>query len=272
MPLPTIGVPTTGSAIQSGSTTTIVSSPVVNAVAAGPSGSVQFNDGGPLGGSSAFSFNKIGNILTVNGGFVTVGSVTASSAAFTGTVMANIFNATTGFEIGGTAPIGQFLRGNGTNFVSAVLSGSDIQTGIVGVQFGGTGSNLSATGGTSEVLLQTTVGGDVTVRQLTFSDIGGSLTTIPIWNTIIETTTYTAVAGDMVLANSAGGGFTVTLPLSSSNKNLSIRVKKTSSDSNTITVARSGADLIDGQTTQIFNRQYTDLEVTADGSGNWWIA
>jgi hypothetical protein len=159
------------------------------------------------------------------------------------------------------------------NQISAILSviGSVTISTPLGVASGGTGSNLSATGGASEVLLQTTVGGAITVRQLTYADISGS-PTIAIWNTTVQTSTYTAVAKDMVLANTSGGGFTVTLPLSSANKNLSIRVKKTSSDSNTVTVGVSGSDLIDGQSTQTFNSQYTDLEAIADGSGNWWIA
>lgn len=120
--------------------------------------------------------------------------------------------------------------------------------------------------------------GTVSFSQPSFADISGTIAPsqlppggVPIWNIVVKTTTYTAVAGDWVLMDTSGGGFTVTLPLSSANKNLSIRVKKISSDSNTATVARSGADLIDGQTAQTFNRQYTDLEAGADGGSNWWI-
>src|SRR5262249_6147700 len=45
--------------------------------------------------------------------------------------------------------------------------------GTLSVAKGGTGSNLSATGGASQVLKQTSVGGAVTVAQLAFSDISG---------------------------------------------------------------------------------------------------
>jgi hypothetical protein len=120
--------------------------------------------------------------------------------------------------------------------------------------------------------------GTVGLSQPAFSDISGTISPSQLpggfagWNTVVKTGTYVAVAGDMVLADTSGGGFTVTLPLSSTNKNLSIRVKKISSDSNTVTVARSGADAIDGQTSQTFNSQYTDLEAIADGGVNWWIA
>src|SRR6266436_1337070 len=97
------------------------------------------------------------------------------------------------------------------------------------------------------------------------------LTSLALWNSIAKTTTYTAIAGDVVLANTTGGGFTITLPLSSSNKNQAIRVKKTSSDGNTVTVGISGGDLIDGASTKTFTSQYTSIDVIADGSGNWWI-
>jgi hypothetical protein len=45
--------------------------------------------------------------------------------------------------------------------------------GILGIQNGGTGSDLVTTGGTSQVLMQETVGGNVTVRQLAFADLSG---------------------------------------------------------------------------------------------------
>jgi hypothetical protein len=49
----------------------------------------------------------------------------------------------------------------------------DNVTGILGVQNGGTGSDLVTTGGTSEVVMQETLGGNFTVRQLGFADLTG---------------------------------------------------------------------------------------------------
>lgn len=49
-------------------------------------------------------------------------------------------------------------------------------TGTLGVTNGGTGANLSATGGTSQVLKQTSVGGAVTVAQLAASDLSNGTT------------------------------------------------------------------------------------------------
>jgi len=55
-------------------------------------------------------------------------------------------------------------------------------TGLVAVAQGGVGVNLSATGGTHQVLLQSTVGGNITVAQLAFTDISGTATTGQIPN------------------------------------------------------------------------------------------
>lgn len=93
------------------------------------------------------------------------------------------------------------------------------------------------------------------------------------WNvTATKVGPYTAVAGDMVLVDTSGGGVTITLPAAGSNLKKSIRVKKISSDLNVVTVTRSGADLVDGLTSQTFAGQYTDLEITSDSVSNWEIA
>ncbi len=55
------------------------------------------------------------------------------------------------------------------------LNFSKITTGIVPVAQGGMGVSLASTGGTSQVLKQTSVGGNITVAQLTFTDISGSV-------------------------------------------------------------------------------------------------
>ena len=89
------------------------------------------------------------------------------------------------------------------------------------------------------------------------------------WNTTAQSTTYSAAVGDMVLADTTGGGFTVTFPAATASTKKSVRVKKVSSDGNTITVA--SADLIDGAATQSWTSQDTELEAISDGI-TWWIA
>lgn len=61
--------------------------------------------------------------------------------------------------------------------INLAVGGSGGVTGILPEANGGTGANLSATGGPSQVLKQTTVGGAVTVGQEAFTDISGTATT-----------------------------------------------------------------------------------------------
>jgi len=198
-PLPPSGNPSVNAASASSTTSSLQE--FVNVAAAGPNGSIQFNNGGALGGVNQLAWDFVNSTLSING----------------------------------TLTI----------------------TNPLGVLYGGTGSNLGATGGASEVLLQTTVGGPVTVRQLTYADIAGSPVGAAIWNTVAKSSAYNAVAGDMVLATTTGAGFTVTFPAAAANKNKSIRVKKVSSDTNTITVA--AADNIDGLASQAWTSQYTEM-------------
>jgi hypothetical protein len=81
----------------------------------------------------------------------------------------------------------------------------------------------------------------------------------------------TAAAGQYIFANTGGGGFTVTLPAASANTGLSITVKKVSTDGNTVTIGRTGSDLIDGQTSQAFTAPYTSVTFVSDGSSNWFV-
>lgn len=53
------------------------------------------------------------------------------------------------------------------------ISGSSIATGLVALKVGGTGANLSATGGASQVLTQPSVGAAIAVRQLDYPDLAG---------------------------------------------------------------------------------------------------
>jgi hypothetical protein len=89
---------------------------------------------------------------------------------------------------GNTTSTKKFLRQTGTGTVSAApawdtlvsgdipsLAASIITSGQIALARGGTNADLSATGGTSQVLKQTTVGGNITVGQLAFSDISGSV-------------------------------------------------------------------------------------------------
>lgn len=117
-PLPPGGV----AAINAASTSVVnnsITEFAASSGAAGPNGSVQFNNAGPLGGVSQFNWNNATSTLGITG------SLTLSTP--------------------------------------------------LGVTYGGTGSNLSATGGANEVVQQSTVGGPFTVGQLSFTNISGIL-------------------------------------------------------------------------------------------------
>lgn len=70
-----------------------------------------------------------------------------------------------------------YIKGAGTSSATASASVpvADI-SGTLPVSKGGTGASLSATGGTSQVLKQTSVGGNVTVGQLAASDLSNGTT------------------------------------------------------------------------------------------------
>lgn len=74
-----------------------------------------------------------------------------------------------------------------------------------------------------------------------------------------------------VTADVTSAGFSITLPLASANPGRQIAVKKIDGSGNTLTVARSGSDLIDGATTVTTTTQYKAWVFLSDGISNWWI-
>lgn len=133
-----------------------------------------------------------------------------------------------------------------------------------GIKFSNT--TPAAPGGMALVTFQADGNGNISAAYTPGGGGGG-------WTPIVskKTANYTAVINDVVLCDTSGGGFTVTLPASASNGNGIIIIKKISLDANVVTVARSSADLIDGQTSQSISAQYTAMEVIADGISNWEI-
>jgi hypothetical protein len=114
-PLPPGGNPAVNASSTSTSTSNIQQ--FVNTAANGPNGAIQFNVGGALTGVAQFEWDNIGSNLLITGG-----------ASISGTVAGSIFNASTGYRIAGAAGSGQFLRGDGVNFVSSLIQGSDLPT------------------------------------------------------------------------------------------------------------------------------------------------
>lgn len=96
----------------------------------------------------------------------------------------------------------------------------------------------------------------------------------PPWTvTAVKTGAYNAQPGDLVRCDPTGGGFTVTLPaIGTSNKGFPITVKNQSASTNTITIARTGGDTIDGAaaSTTITTARGV-LRFVSDGTGDWML-
>jgi hypothetical protein len=90
---------------------------------------------------------------------------------------------------------------------------------------------------------------------------------------VSKTANYTATASDNVLlVSAASGNVTITLPTAVGISGRSYTIKRTdSTTSNTVTVATTASQTIDGATTYTsLWAQYTYLQVISDGA-NWWI-
>lgn len=85
-----------------------------------------------------------------------------------------------------------------------------------------------------------------------------------------ETAAYTATGTDfLVLANAAGGAFTVTLPPAADYKGKILAVKRTSA-SNNVTIDGNASETIDGSATVTLSSQYAGRLLISDGS-NWSV-
>ncbi len=85
------------------------------------------------------------------------------------------------------------------------------------------------------------------------------------------TSAYTILPGiDKVYADATSAPFTVTLPDAVSNAGLVLKVKRTNSTANAVTVAAAGTDTIDGAGSYLPAANET-LTVRSDGTGTWRV-
>lgn len=97
-------------------------------------------------------------------------------------------------------------------------SGALITSGLVGVSVGGSGANLSATGGANQIVRQSSVGGAFTVSVLAAADIPAHSAALITSGTLAVTVggtganlSATGGANQIVRQNSSGGAFTVSI-------------------------------------------------------------
>lgn len=91
-----------------------------------------------------------------------------------------------------------------------------------------------------------------------------------------KTANYSVLAADisdLIRVDTTTGAITVTLPqISTLTDDFSVKVSKTTSDGNAVTVARAGTDTINGATTYLLTSQWQSAWLIADRSTGTWTA
>ena len=161
-------------------------------ITSGTNGDVEYNNNGVLG--------ELSSVTTVNSQSCALGgscTVAAAAGTLTGTTL------------------------NSTVVSSSLTSLGTIATGVwhgtkVGLAYGGTNADLSATGGTSEVLKQVSSGAAVTVAQLACSDLSNAAASCST-----DATDASNISSGLLASTLGGTGVdnTATLTLGSSNQN-----------------------------------------------------
>jgi len=149
---------------------------------------------------------------------------------------------------------------------------------------GGTGSaaGVFESKGDNDVKLQTgnSTTGDITITDGANGDIDvtpngtGQFTSTALSYTVTTETgnaTLTVAEGGIILANSSGGAFTLTLPAAATSSGLWYTVKFIDSGTNIVTLDGNAAETIDGAGTNTeLDAQYDYITIVCDGS-NWHI-
>lgn len=219
-----------------------------------------------------------------------LGDVIYGGASGTGTALAGNITSTK-----------KFLTQTGNGSISAapgwnVLAQADLPTialtgDVTGSASAGSIATAYATvvpiakGGTNNGSLAVTAGGVLYTDGSKVVNVGAGTSgqvlqsnaaSPPTWNTNAPTlnitsqsTTYSAVIGDYILATS-GSAFAITLPTAVGNAGKAIVIKKVSNDFNVITVSTTSSQTVDGVVGTTVNTQYECLEVTSDGA-NWQV-
>lgn len=175
----------------------------------------------------------------------------------------NLFALTIGTGLSGASYNGSAAVTVAIDSTVATLTGAQTLTNKT-ISAGVLTGTLTAGGGvgTSGQVLQST-GTGVTWAA------GGSVMTV-----ISKTAAYTVATTDgtnvLVKSDATGGAFSVTLYTAVGNTGNRVTIKKTDSSVNTVTIATTSAQTIDGATTKVINSQYTSFTVVSDGA-NWNI-
>lgn len=92
-----------------------------------------------------------------------------------------------------------------------------------------------------------------------------------ILSVVSKTTTYTATTSDdVILVDTSGGAWTLTLYAASGNSGKVLRVIKTTSDTNALTIDGNASETINGFANIKLNYQFDEVTLVCDGT-NWNI-
>lgn len=119
------------------------------------------------------------------------------------------------------------------------------------------------------------VGADNTVLTAASGESTGliwaSVASLNNLSVVSKTTTYTVQdTEDVILCDTSGGAWTLTLYAASGNSGKRVVVKKTTNDFNYLTIDGNASETIDGATTRKLITQYDEMTLVCDGS-NWHI-
>lgn len=104
-----------------------------------------------------------------------------------------------------------------------------------------------------------------TATGLEWASVGNNLTVVS------KTTTYTATTtDDVILCDTSGGAWTLSLFAASGNSGKRLIIKKTTSDFTQLTIDPNSTETIDGQTTTTLDTQFETLTIVCDGT-NWRV-
>jgi hypothetical protein len=185
-----------------------------------------------------------------------------------GTVTYQWWDATNSTALGSSAVISTHaISGNGTGgYAEAVVTpASDIlvELRIIAAtavsRIGVNGNDNGQASALIQLLVGVSTGGS------------GSGSGSSAFSVVTKNANYTLTNTDtMVLASASGGNITLTLPTANSVPGQRYYIKRTDSSANTLTIARTSSDLIDGATSASIVNQYTTMGFVADTSSNNW--
>jgi hypothetical protein len=164
---------------------------------------------------------------------------------------------------------------NGTQFNMGVVgSASSASTIPIGGFFSvGDGSNPSPASGAALIADNTTAALPIAIfldngTQVFSIQDGGGITvkTAAVGSTTLDNGNH------VITADATAGAVTYTLPaISATTRGIWYRIKKIDASVNTVTIARTGADTIDGAASQIITLQYQSIDIICPSAGTDWL-